>query len=701
MSGSSRDPRFPHDPDLEFLRDRELLELANLLHTRRLPEAPIDPAFRSSLRRDLRRRHYEMLEPSTPWWRRLTSGPGLAWSGATAGAIAIAVALVFAVRPVTPSSRTLVSSPLDHMRGVAVIQPMKLSFQTAMDHQSVESSLQIQPATQVTYSWRGNTLYVQPVAGQLAPNTQYRLTLTTDARTQDEQPIQQPATITFVTGATTSPTPAPSITPVPAPGVALANPTQLAPAGSVAPVWSADGATLYFAGADGSLESMPRAGGTPTPLGIPGVRQVALAPDGIRIAVLTTTGVYLLQADGTGVQPFPAPEALAVGWRQGKPYAALPAGVFEVKQNLDRGHPATAFAVAADAAAFAPDGASVLVDSEGQVHLVELGGGHDTAWPAGAVTLPAWSQDGRRVAFLGADGLALAAPDGSGATPLASLEQLGAAGATGLVAGWSDGAVLVAGPAALDGVDTTLRVPVQLAPGAFTAVSGSPDGAAIAYVQDGALWTASLLHPGVQPQLESQAGAALKTFMDARLAGDAGSANKFLGGAAAQKYTKDSLLFNGHPGLARWFSVFQQARPDGSVVELVRLVLWDEHHVDVRQLDETLTLRPNADGTFAVVDVQRTPTRAVDAGPEVVAIQVSSTQVTVTFDSDLKPESAAGITLGSAMGTYANRVVTFSLSGEQPGQLLTLTVPNRSVLDLSGRSAAQALTVQIEVPASS
>lgn len=696
--------RTPHDPDLEFLQDRELLELATLLRSRRPPEPPLDPAFRSSLRRELRRKHYELLEPSTSWWRRLTSGPGLAWSGATAGAVAIAVALVFALHPPPLSGTTYVSSPLDHMRNVAVVQPMKLTFQTAMDHQSVESALQIQPATSVTYSWRGNTLYVQPVAGQLAPNTQYKLTLTTTAKTEAGQPIQQPATITFVTGATKPPAPTPSTSPSPAaPGLALAQPVQLAPAAPVTPAWSADGATLYFAGADGTLESIARGGGSPQPLGgaaVTGVRQIAVSPDGATLAVATDSSVTTLQRDGTQAVTFPAGGTLALSWRAGKLYAALPAGVFEVKKGLDQ-HAATAFAVPAQQAAFSPSGQQLLyLDTSARVHLLDLPSGQDTAWPVAVTTLPEWSQDGGRAAYLTADGLAIAGPDGTGATPLATLAQLGLAAPTGAEIAWSGGAVLTAGAAELGGVDTTLKQPAQLAAGNFTAITGSSRRADIAYVQDGALWTASLLHPGVQPQLESAAEQALKSFMDARVAGDADTAQKLLATPAAAEYRKATLLFTGKPALARWFGVFEQARPDGSVVEIVRLVLSDEHQVDVQQLDETLTMRQNADGTFSVVDVQQSATRPVDAGPEVVGIAVAGGQVTVTFDSDLKPDSVAGITLGGAQGTYAQRVLTFALSGAQPGDVLTLTIPT-TVQDLSGRSAAQAQTVQIVVPSSS
>ncbi len=692
------DPRFPHDPDLEFLRDRELLELARLLRGRRLQEPPIDPAFRSSLRRDLRRKHYELLEPSTSWWRRLTSGPGLAWTGATAGAVAIAVALVFALRPLPISNTTFVSSPLDHMRNVAVVQPMKLTFQTAMDQQSVESSLQIEPSTQVTYSWVGNTLYVQPVAGQLAPNTQYRLTLAPTATTSSGRHLQQPATITFVTG-TTAPTPtAPPVSPSPAqPGVALAGQVQVAPAGSVTPAWSPDGQTIYFAGADGTIESAPLAGGTPQSLGVSGVKVISASPDGTALAVATADAIITLQRDGTGLQDFQVPGALALGWRAGKLYAALPAGVFEVRKGVEQ-HPATPLAVAAQQAAFAPDGGSLLyLDTIGRVHLVDVQSGHDTAWPVGVTSLPSWSGDGARVAYAGLDGLSLAAPDGTAAATIASLPQLGATSAQGMSVAWSDGAVLAAGPAGLSGVDTTLRTPVRLTPGAFTAISASPKAASIAYVEAGELWTASVQHPGVQPQVESQAAAALKAFMDARMAGDAGTAQKLLAGPAAQEFKQARLLFPGRPRLARWFSVFEQARPDGSVLEVVRLVLADSQDIEVQQLDETLTLRADAGGAFSIVDASQTPDRAVDAGPEVVGIQASGDQVTVTFDSDLKPATAAGITLDGATPSYANRVATFALSGVQPGDVLTLTIP-ASVEDLGGRSASQPLTVQIVVP---
>ena len=95
------------------------------------------------------------------------------------------------------------------------------------NHQSVEGALQIEPATAVTYSWQGNTLYVQPVAGQLAPNTQYKLTLTTTAKTEGGVAIHQPAPITFVTGAKEHTPPSASPSPV-VTGVALANPAGLA-----------------------------------------------------------------------------------------------------------------------------------------------------------------------------------------------------------------------------------------------------------------------------------------------------------------------------------------------------------------------------------------------------------------------------------------------------------------------------------------
>ena len=699
-----------HDPELEFLQDRELLDVANLLASRRLPEPPLDPAFRSSLRRDLRRRQWEMLETSLPWWRRPFAGPGLAWSGAALGAVMIAAAVLFATHGGSPSGVAVVSSPLDHMRDVAVLQPMELRFAQPMDHQSVETALQIQPATKVNYVWQGNTLIVQPAAGQLAPNTQYRMTLAPTATTSTGTPLAKPATIVFVTAAAPAPTPTASPTPQPT-GIALGTPVQVAPAASaVAPAWA--GSTLYFAAPDDSLQSAPAAGGTPTSLNVPAVASIALGSDGNspKLAVMSADAVTTLGQDGSSLERHLVSGGLAIAWyRPGEAVVALPAGVYDAKGGtVDLTHALVQFTAPAQQVAFSPDGSRLLYDdATGKVHLVDIQAGKDTAWQSSTSGLPVWSQDGTQTAFLTLQGVETAAPDGTGASPLATFDQLGVHSGDGVTLAWSGTAVLATTPAGLAGVDTVLKAPVQLATGSGYAVpAASPDHGSLAYVQGGRLWVVPLQRPGQDVQLLVKAKAVLQSFMDARKAGDSTTAGKYLDSAGQQAYGK-SLIVNGQPHLARWFSVFTQAHPDGSVLAVVRLVLADDKEVEVSQLDESITLVSAADGTVAVDGVTATPLRKVDSGPEVLGVQIAGGKLQVQFDSDLDPStvSSAAVTApdGTATGispVYANRTITFDLSAEPADMQLELVIPD-GLKDVGGHPAAQPISISLVVPSNS
>src|SRR2546421_10321121 len=80
-----------HDPDLEdVLQDAELRRMASLLSTMKAPEAPLDEAFRTGLRRQLMREAWTMTEGRSSWWRRAFAPPGIAWAGAAAGLVLIA-----------------------------------------------------------------------------------------------------------------------------------------------------------------------------------------------------------------------------------------------------------------------------------------------------------------------------------------------------------------------------------------------------------------------------------------------------------------------------------------------------------------------------------------------------------------------------------------------------------------------------------
>src|SRR6266516_3561634 len=85
-----------HDPELqEILQDDELRGVAALLSSARLPQPPVDDAFRTGLRRQLMKEAWAMSEGRYSWWRRAFAPPGLAWAGAAVGLILIGTVVVW------------------------------------------------------------------------------------------------------------------------------------------------------------------------------------------------------------------------------------------------------------------------------------------------------------------------------------------------------------------------------------------------------------------------------------------------------------------------------------------------------------------------------------------------------------------------------------------------------------------------------
>src|SRR3979411_863041 len=207
-----------HEPELEdILQDQELRHVADVLRAGRMADPPLDDAFRSALRPQLMNRAWGMGETSVPWWRRGFGPAGFAWAGAAVGVVLIAAIVVFMANNPTPNDtrQVLLTSPLSDQAAVRLPQPILAHFNQAMDHPSTEAAVQITPATTVAFSWQANTLSVQPTSGDLAPNTQYQVTIGPGAKTAAGSAISAPATTTFVTQAPPAPTPSP--TPVPSP----------------------------------------------------------------------------------------------------------------------------------------------------------------------------------------------------------------------------------------------------------------------------------------------------------------------------------------------------------------------------------------------------------------------------------------------------------------------------------------------------
>src|SRR5690348_774914 len=189
------------DPELnEVLGDPELIRIARLMSRSTTPEPPLDDAFKTGLRRQLMAEAWKSAEGRNAWWRRPFQPHTMAWAGAAA-VVLIAASVVFytASQPPGAITEVVVQSPQDG-GSVPVHQAILVSFNQPMDHASTEGAVQVTPATTVAFRWGGDTqLYVQPTSGDLAPNTQYQITIGPGAKTQAGTKLDTPKTVTFVT----------------------------------------------------------------------------------------------------------------------------------------------------------------------------------------------------------------------------------------------------------------------------------------------------------------------------------------------------------------------------------------------------------------------------------------------------------------------------------------------------------------------
>ena len=326
-----------NDPELDdVLQDEELRRLGDLLSSTRRAAPPVDDAFRSGLRRQLMQRAWDMSEGRTSLWRRIFAPPGLAWVGATAGLVLIAGLVIFySTQSPGGFNQIIINSPMDGNKAVALQQPILVLFNQPMDHPSTEAAVQITPATNVTYSWSSNTLAVQPTSGNLAPNTQYQVTIGPTALTATKQPLATAQTITFVTQPPAPPTPSPSPTPhTPASTSSLLiGEHQLGPLGgnlaTSTDQWSADSSTVYFVNAGGALVAVPAKGGDVSTVAPDGVSSLAVAPAGDRLAYVRGGKVEVLTfAAGTTVELAVTPAPTLVGWAKDKVVWAAADGVY-------------------------------------------------------------------------------------------------------------------------------------------------------------------------------------------------------------------------------------------------------------------------------------------------------------------------------------------------------------------------------------
>lgn len=688
MSNGYRDPELE-----EVLQDDELRRLATLLSSARVPEPPLDDAFRTGLRHQLMQQAWTMTEKRDWWWRRAFAPPGLAWAGAAAGVVLIALAAVLWVgQAPTGTFELTVSSPVDGSRSVALGQPILVSFNQPMDHASTEAAVQITPATTVAYSWQGNTLAVTPTSGNLAPNTQYQVTIGPGAKTAAQQELKQPQTITFVTQAPPTPAPTPTPRPTPTSTSLVTGEKELTSlsGGITAPVqWAPDSSAVYYVDGKGALNVVPVRGGSVTVIAPDGASSPRISPAGDRLAYIRGGKIEVLtfvsgKTDELAVTPAPT----MVGWMGTTLVWTATDGVYT--QSTTGSKLITTFPSGAVAPlSIAPSGAQVAYRLDQNLFLVDLQSGNSTQVGESGAAFLGWSPDGTLLLYSSSSSDVVSDLKGKTQASLPSGEP-----------SWSrQDAVLI-------GTDTDL---VQIRPdgsglmrlsnGTYRSPVWAPNASSFAFFRGGALWVAAAPAMPPEPAAVDQASTVVTSFMDARLKGQADQAAAWLDPNAKQAYAADgmSLVIGGDPHFTRYYVLTQElvsTDPDTTRF-VVRLVL-THGKIDVSDFEETLTLVRDATTKQFVIDQATAAShRDLGKGAEVVTVDVASDTVKITFDSDLDPGTISdGILILDSKGkqidavpTYANRVVTFSgLDLKAQGQYKVVVLP--SVRDVAGHNVA-------------
>ena len=696
-----------HDPELDdVLQDQELLRLGELLSSAVRPEPPLDDAFQSDLRRQLMHHAWEMGEGRPSWWKRAFAPPGMAWIGATAGLLLIASVVVYTATHQTSSSDVTVISFLEGSRSVALQQPILVKFNQPMNHQTTEAAVQVAPATNVMFSWSTNTLAVQPTSGNLAPNTQYQVTIGPGATTAAGQHLPSAQTITFVTQPPAPPTPSPSPTPrvSASPTSLLTGERQLAQLGGgiSSPLqWSADSSTVYFVNAKGALEVVPAKGGDVKIVAPDGVSSPVIAPAGDRLAYIRGGKIEILTfAAGTTVEVVVTSAATVVGWAKDKIVWATADGLYV--QGVNKPTLLAPLPTAGDVSvvSIASDGMHAVYRQDQKLFLLDLETAKSTQLGQASASFYGWSPSGTQLLYTGAERLVISDLQGNTVSTLTSGE-----------ASWSSqDAILLGSDTDLFQVRPDGTSGTKLANGTYHLPAWAPNGTAFAFFRGGTLWTASapLLPP--QPSAMDLAMAAFNSFMLARLKGQGDEAAIYLDANGKQAYSSGglSLVISGEPHFTRFYVLAQQitsTQPDTARF-VVRIVL-TQGKLDVAEFEEVLTVVRDATTKQFLIDQATVgPRRDLGKGADVVGVVVTAGSIQVTFDSDLDPGTVTdSVLLLDAKGkqveattSYANRTVTVSGLELKPGTQYKLVVLP-ALRDVLGHNVASEYDLQLLGPA--
>ncbi|MDQ6877212.1 MAG: Ig-like domain-containing protein [Candidatus Dormibacteraeota bacterium] len=694
-----------YDPELnDILEDDELMRLAGMLRSTRRAEPPLDEAFRSELRRQLMKKAWEMGEGRTPWWRRLSGPPSFAWVGAAAGVVLIASVVVYMTNQPASRSDIHISSPMADARTVQLQQPILVKFNQPMDHKSTEAAVKIAPATYVAFSWNANTLAVQPTGGNLAPNTQYKVTIGPGARTLSGLKLASPTTITFVTQPTVTPpppSPKPTVSPTPAAPLSEHKLAALVPGTIDTPQWSADSTTLYLVGDNGGLESVTVADGTVKVLVPDGVSHPAMAPAGDRLAYVRAGRIEVLTlATGSTTDLTAATRLTTLGWAKDQLLWGTSDGVF--KTAADGTTQVAAIPQDAAVVSIAPDGATAVYRQGRWLYALNLASTKAIRFGVIGGEFLGWSPDGSRMLYAGTDATVVADDLGRRIARLPVGEP-----------SWSSQDVI------LLGTETNLYAVrpdgfgfTKLSSGTYHLPVWAPNGTSFAYVRGAAMWSAAAPPLPAEPSAIDQASSVVSSFMTARLQGQTAQATAYLDDKGKQAYSNSGLplVISGYAIFSRFYFLAQEitGSHQNTARIVVRLVL-SRGSLDVSDYEETLILvRDQASHPFLINQATASPTRDLGKGAEVVSVDIASGSVKVVFDSDLVSSTVQdGVVVLDANGrrvagasTYANRTVVITGLQLVPGTLYKLVVLT-SVQDVGGRSVPFEYDLTIVGPSTS
>lgn len=669
----------------ELFSDPQDLEVVHLLRSARPAAPPLDPHFRSYLRGKLiaEARRTLPARPRRPWFG-IAPMPAMA---AVAATFILVLGYELYQRGQAPAAPApiRVTAQVDRTNA-APAEPIRLQFSGAVDRTAVEESIVIQPATQYTTRWEGQTLVVIPLH-QLAASTTYTVALlpapaSTPHPSATAAPAPTPAPTPVVVRFVTAPAPPPPVTP---PAFASANITfigdsRLADAGTFGvATWTGDGQIMATRPAlNGRPSARPSASSTPS--GTPAATAPAAAPvtgkamdlwlmspsgkfvrplatdvlypaaapqdgtvafwhpAGDRYALMeTTTGDLAGQANQLAIVTGP-PSAPPV-WLGADRIAYVDAGQLHVVDLLGNPVPLAAPIPVSGAAAPSLDGHRLAVQTPAGAAVYDLTSGRSTALPEGATAF-SWSPKGD-LAF------AVQNPTGSALFVLGATElkphavASSAAGELWSNFNWSPDAVSLlftsrsGSPASGTSsvallVDAAGSTPRPFGGRPYETLQWSPDGRLVLLTRrdetgQAALWVATL-KVGTLSDVEraqQEALAVVKTFMDARLANDSATASQQLSAAGTAAYQQAGLALLS-PGSPR----FERWYP-----VTVQLIDKDSFLIGVRIVqardkvetgfyEEHLTVARH-DQTFLIDGVQPSAPVSLSAGgPAVVSVEV-------------------------------------------------------------------------------